>query len=713
MDMSATLWARPRSTRMDLVAGAPPFAEWPSPDAESIERLGGATLFARRRRAVVMWCELAKEMDIRHETRLSIAEARNIAKRCLQYNPQTKSIYGFWPCLPGYRTGAKTRVRQADFKLELVEQSRGLNGALGSVFRRYPHMEQELLRVLKTRRPDPNGPQSPLMGAEMLHGLFIDMCRKVGLEDRGEWPFQTQRLGREAIRVWFKKACAQHPTTASDSVYGEEVGSADRRSTAFAMSEPNADPLWAYEVVQTDEHRLDAMFTAVVTLPGGAIVKLPPVRPWLLALVECSSSAILACRLCFRSSFNAEDLNALLLDALDTPPKLTLTLGGEKFRYSEDAALPGERAELRGKLWKMLALDGHASHLSDAVKKSLNSVMRCDVDNGPPATPQLRAHIESFFSGVADWMAMLPTAVGNKPGSPVRREPEKAAVTHAVSLRHAQEIVDVYCRNFNATPSRALGGYSPLQVLERKLVQKQVYLGKAGDFGPSRLWRLLPCHRATVTRLRGPSSLSALVVRLKDAVYSGPTLAQHARLGYASEEERQVSVYVHEDARRAKVVPDAFPDEVHDVVAHGPFSSMAMTLPMRQLVSSYARRRGVRGRVDRVQLALGVYQSLALNAASVPAGANLLRHDLANLVGLSLDGPRHFEDDTNIEDLRACMDGLDLEEVAEEGADAEEQPAAQSSIVRTPTPTPAPPPPVESAAPVGPAEDDNDLLGLL
>lgn len=668
MDMRTQRPARERASRMDLVAAAPPFTDWPAPDAAAIQKFGGEALYARRRRAVVLWVELRTEAVIREETRLPIALVRNIALRCLQRNPETKNIQGFWPCLPAYRVKPEKRTRRAEFNASFVGEGKGLTGALNSVFQNAPHIEKELIRVLKTRRIVPNGPQVPLVRHEIVHSVFLDLCRKEGLERRGEWPFCTKRLGQESLRLWFKRACATHYWAASDSVYGEAVAANDHRDTLSAVHAPPNRSLLAFERVETDEHRYDAMFTFVVNLPNGVEVALPPQRPWALALIERASSAILSARLCFRAVYTTEDIKRLLLDALDVPGRLSLTLDNADFRYSEDAAYPGELSDFKGQLWQLIALDSHPTHLSEQFMRGIEDVLKCDVDNGPPAEPASRPGIEGFFAKFAEWTSSTPTAVGNHPGSPVKRAPELIAKHCKVSLRHAQEMLDVYCRNYNARPQQALDGLSPLQELQRLRAQGRTYQGRAGDFGPSQLWRLLPSYKVSISRRRGPATQGPFVVRFKAALYTGPSLAQHRRLAYEPMSKWTGTIYVYDDARRAKVVLDAFPEEVHDLVIHGRFSDVPMTLQMRQLVASFSRNRGVIGRTDDIRLLRGVYAGLCQAAATDAASADLLRVEQGALVALALEGPRLLQGDVDLDALKVCVAELDDDMAeAEEG----------------------------------------------
>ncbi len=668
MDMRVQRPARERASRMDLVANAPPFADWPAPDSQSIEKFGGEALYARRRRAVVLWVEQKTEAEIRDETGLPMALVRNVALRCLKHNQETKNIFGFWPCLPSYRVKKDKRTRKAQFNAQLVEEGRGLTGALEAVLRQMPHIERELIRVLKTRRPMANGPQVPLVRLKTIHGKFLDLCRAEGWERQGRWPFCTKRLGQESLRLWFKRACATHYWAASDSVYGAEVAANDHRDTLSAMHAPKPRALLAYERVETDEHHFDATFTFIVKLPNGVEISLPPIRPWVLVLIERASSAVLAARLCFRRAFDSEDVKRLLLDALDVPTRLSLTLENENFRYSADAAFPGELSDFEGQLWQLLAFDSHASHLSEKVTHAIKTALNCGVDNGPPAEPRSRACIEGFFAKLAEWAGSTPTSVGNHPGSPQRRTPEVTAEQFKVSLRHAQEMLDVFCRNYNGRPQQALGGLSPLQELQRLRAQGCIYLGRAGDFGPSNVWKLLPAYKVTVSRRRGPATQSPFVVRFKSALYTGPTLAQHRRLAYESASKWTATLYVYDDARRAKVVLDAFPDEVHDVVVHGRFSDVPMTLQMRQLVASYSRNQGVRGGAEDSRLLLGVYVGLSQAASTDAASADLLRVEQGTLLTMAREGPRYLKGDVDLEALKVCMAELDDEEdEADEG----------------------------------------------
>jgi hypothetical protein len=205
-------------------------------------------------------------------------------------------------------------------------------------------------------------------------------------------------------------------------------------------------------------------------------------------------------------------------------------------------------------------------------------------------------------------MESSPAATGSKPDSPVRRNPEAAAIRWNIVGTLAEEILDLFCRNYNATPSAATNGMSPISLLGELKANGEFFRLPVNDLSVAALWLLLPVHPANLTRRRGKNGFGPLGVNLFGGRYVGPELTKDHELAFAANTD--VSVYVQEDARFAFVVPKAFPDRVYEVTLKGRYSQMPHTLAWRRLASNAAKNAGIAGKADSPQLMFGLLQGL-------------------------------------------------------------------------------------------------------
>jgi len=75
-----------------------------------------------------MWANGSIEAAIIKSTGMRAAEARRLAQRCLALNKTTKSVHGFWECLPNRRLEGVKHHRRKAFDTELAKEGKGMDG---------------------------------------------------------------------------------------------------------------------------------------------------------------------------------------------------------------------------------------------------------------------------------------------------------------------------------------------------------------------------------------------------------------------------------------------------------------------------------------------------------------------------------------------------------------------------------------------------------
>ena len=613
---------RTRSKREDILQSAPPMSAWPLPIFDDLPPEHQEP-YLKACLAVKMWVAGEGGEVIWEKTKCKIDDVRRLVSRCIQINPSTRLIVGFWACVPQYRLAPTSRERFRSFKPALAAQGKGLTGALFDLFRKHPAIEQKMRLFVQKRRDAVTAPV-PLITPTILHNRFLALCKEDGLLARNEWPFTTKRAGYQAIRKWNIKHRFDAPVRSARNELGDQAGALAMTDYKSIMSGRKTESLMAYERVELDEHYQDALWTIHIPMPGGGFEQISTTRLWALVLRDRGSKAILAARLSYRERYDRNDVLALIHDALAPKPRKILSFENPHYQYADEACFPGEMNDFRGNTWQCLAFDTDATHLANQTLSVLKQVVGCDVANETVGQATARSSIEGFFAVLARSYQQIPSATGSSPESPVRRDPEKAANRWNVVSRLAEEVLDVYCRNHNATPSEDCGGLSPLQRLREMLAQGKVFRSPLGELRDANLWHLLPVHPATLTRQRG---FGPLGVNLYGGRYVGPELAKASELAYLT--DNKVKVYVEEDARFGVVVPDAFPDRHFKVVLKGRYAEEPHTLLARRWASTLAKNLAISGRARIPDVMTGLLTGLGELGKSDKAVASILNGTVA------------------------------------------------------------------------------------
>lgn len=571
---------RGRRTRAEILKDAPPIEAWPEPD---MAQMAASELqkYRKRRLAVDLYVRERRCADITEKTGLPFATVHRIVERCLEVNPLTKEIWGFHACVPNARAKGTRHLRRTEFNEKQIEQGRGLKGALGAFFTRHPYVEEALVHLIRHGNV-PGEPVVSRVTVRVVIDAFHGLCRRngVGLD---EWPFNVKSHGTNAIRDWYQTITARYAKTTVGLRFGDEAAALATLDYATINKDRPVVQLPEYARVEIDEHRLDGRFLIGVPTPSGSLQYVVFRRIWILAAVLTGSDAVLAATVCYGEGYSTEDVLTLLRRAVSPPPRRTLTLKDPEFRYREGAAFPAELPEFKGNRWMELAWDGHSTHIAvSRAAEQFHSVLGGSVVMESVGQPARRRWIEGFFGRIASDARTMANTTGSHPRSRERRDPDKAALEmkfYAVSM---EEILDVVCRNHNATASTACGGLSPLEYLRERNLRGEAFICPIDEVGQNKLYRLLPRFPAKLTHRRGPKNGGPLRVHLMGVSYSSKELAYNERLHMTS--NPNVDVYVEEDARYAFVVPQAFPELVFRVRAlGGQWAALAHPIAWRRL----------------------------------------------------------------------------------------------------------------------------------
>lgn len=610
-----------------------PLGDWPGPmsayfTADGKDKAAAAAASEKRRRYLVNKFALeqyhegkshqAVNVELKKRFGVEMAEGTvwKMHKRAVTIDQNTGKICGFWACVPHWRPSTNRTKINAQHHLS-------------SLFAKYPKVEAAMCAFVLKRTTGPEMRPVSTLRVHMVWEQFLYECKlHTNRHIEKAWPFNEPRAGYEAVRRWFSDKRFLHPAAAAQNQLPVDLAKQviSDYSSAKSITAPAAHISVAYSETQLDEHRMDQMWTLMV--PGrepDEFVAVHTKRLWALCMVECSSTAILSSAVAFGQAYVTADVLRLIHDALIPPRRPErLRLSQEEWCYREDAAYPGEHSEFARNSWMSLAMDRHATHraaLADAME-----VTRCQVVSGKPGTPEVRSTIERFFSHVARSAEWFESAVGNRPSSPARRDPEGGALASVVYMPLAAEYLDLVCRNYNVTPQLALDGNTPLGRLKHLAAKNRIFRSPVGEFGTGNLFRLLPRYTARLGRRRS-KELGSLCVYFQYSCYYGPELssAQHLMFGSTTE----VDIYPQEDARFAFVVPRAFPEQVFQVVCGGRWRLTPHLLTERRL--SHAASQRILGKDASVRplLGVGLARGLAQAASTHEGMARLVSNMVA------------------------------------------------------------------------------------
>lgn len=427
-------------------------------------------LFLRRRQAIAMYLKGATDVDLRRETRLPRSNIyRIIVSRCLMPHADGR-LYGWRGALPFLRI--KNYSRKS--KPVAGEDGTGVGGSLQWLF---ASPDGRLLekRFRTQILEKATGLAGPGRKKQPLFRWLIQELRQMGYEQRGEWPFNVEKLGYVTIAKFIDRVLCENP-----ALQRALLGGKDAERKAIAGDGTKRPHLAPYDRVECDAHKLDVRMVVAVPSPHGGHEMRKIHRLWVIVLLEVSSRAVLGYHLSLRRECAAEDVLRAVKHALSrwTPRELHFSENA----YMEGAGLPSSVApHLMGACWNEFSVDGALANVCKRVESTLHEVVGCRILKPQDANSYTsrrskddRPYIESFFGHLAagGFHRLAPTT-GSKPADKQGADPVAIADATAFQLEYAEELLDTLIANYNVTPHSGLGFRSPLAQLQFLLPPSQ------------------------------------------------------------------------------------------------------------------------------------------------------------------------------------------------------------------------------------------------
>lgn len=435
-------------------------ALWRHPDVGALSRDSREDYY-RRKKAIEMYLHGESEQAIYQRCKLKIKHVyRLIRERCLETHADGL-IYGWRGIVPRvhihpYRRKSKVRVDNC---------GRGASGALQALLEIHIELHKKFdKRILSSPSKDQLG--SVKRPRQAHWKWFLDELRKLGIELRNEWPFNTQSMGYHAICRYVDKVQADNPDKAA-----RVLGGPDAERKRIAGDGVDRPVTRIFQRVEMDAHKIDGIFCVLLPHASGGYVPKVIHRLWVIVILEVISRAVLGYYLSLRFEVNKEDVLRAIRNALSAwkPKEMTL----KEVKYIEGAGFPSSISpNLQGVCWDETSVDGALAESCKHVREVLRDVVGSKLITPEEGYSSRRSKddrpfIETFFRNIASGgFQRLSNTTGGKAGGTDGRNPQKVAIKSEFQYEYAEELLDVLIANYNANLHSGLTYRSPLQQLK-------------------------------------------------------------------------------------------------------------------------------------------------------------------------------------------------------------------------------------------------------
>lgn len=352
-----------------------------------------------------------------------------------------------------------------------------------------------------------------------VYKVFKTVCERQLRTD--QYPLNSRSKGRRSLERYAKQLIASDSKTMS-LWYGEQAAVKLRLGTGLSSFPFAAVP---FDVAGADAHKIHAIGIAVVPGPAGP-QRIPVERLWLYGYADEGSRAMLGYSVAIRKEPSAAHLEQAVCMALNPWKPRALRIAG--LSYAPGAGFPAGTIDgIDECRVSVLKLDNAAQHYAERSRERLRRRVGCAVSWGPVGGWWHKAIGERIFQTLEIYgFQRLSSSTGSNPMDPNRSAPVGRAVDHCVEWEELLDLIDVVIANYNAEPSKALGGRSPLDVLREHLASRRpAFLPRVGAPETVMTPRLgVSVERRTMRGARKRGRVVNVYVEVDGTRYSSPAL---------------------------------------------------------------------------------------------------------------------------------------------------------------------------------------------
>ncbi|MES2362610.1 MAG: hypothetical protein V4646_12500 [Pseudomonadota bacterium] len=495
-------------------------ANWPEVSTASWSE-SDISRFNRLRAALEAYLNGERVAHIRARHNASSSALVYYLNRCLTASNDGR-IKGWRGLIKNARIKDYTRVTEED----TWTGKGGLSGSFIKLLLDYPPIAEGLKDfILKSPKKRDRIVESGI-AFQGIYQKFQDLCIEAGRLP-GQYPFNTESRGSASVRR-FAHQIRKERFESGARLLGGDVGASRTAPGTGLVSILTAEK--PYDTFQLDEHKMDFVGVVLIQTPKGPQL-IPISRLVLILVAEVNVQCVVGYHIAIRSEASAEEMVLAMSNVLGRwrPRQLVI----DYVRYMPGAGLPsGVIPELDGACAAEMQIDNSMAHWSRAFVDRIRQRTGMSINWGPIGHWVRRQVVERVF-GILEKRGFqrLISTTGSHPRDVRKSDPVGAAIRHEIELEEILDLVDVVIANFNAKPTSALGGRSPLDML-RHYVSMNAF-----GFLPRRL-PALPSHVPDMTmlvvkvKIRGSQGVHATrqYVEKFYARYTSPMLASTASL---------------------------------------------------------------------------------------------------------------------------------------------------------------------------------------
>ncbi len=440
---------------------------WPTPPEKAI-RAEYVDAYKSRKRAIEAYVSGVSLKTICEDEAIDSGALYRLYESCIALNEDGK-IKGFRAVIPYLR--GKEYERKSPVNPDSLALGRGVSGLFSALLEKHSDFKDLIAAQAKKYAAVEWDWRRIPVGRE--HKEFLKViARKMPLNG---YPFNVVNQGREGYRKALHHAI--------DAVRGREAtGHKSSKSRDFTSSATDF-----FRCVQIDAHRLDkAVPVKFIGRKGRFRIKL--LRPWLLAGVECESTACLGWHLSFDEQPSEFDLLCCFYNMMAPwEPRETFEIDG--LQYEEGAGMPSGLLEnCRCRYADTNELDNALPHHANNLRTVALTMLHATLKLGLPRLPETRTEIEQLFNtlthqNIQHLVGGLRPDMSNRERKGAMKQSERFGMTPD----QMEEYLDVVICNRNGHPSSALYSKSPLEYLSEEDLDAII----RSDSSKSASWRNL------------------------------------------------------------------------------------------------------------------------------------------------------------------------------------------------------------------------------
>jgi putative transposase len=511
--------------------------------------------FETKKTALLKYVQGISSNEIADLTGISRQHLHYLVKRCTETDERGHTI--------GYSGLIKWKhITKRNENIGKLEEGKPVAGSLQALFQKYDSLEVVMRKLILDRIAPDSTKVNTRLTWHHIHNIFLQQCTALKILPP-TYPFCSDSNGKASLIAWGK--------TIQNS------------QTTLGQFHPHSDmakspPSQCFERVEVDGHFVDVNWVLQVPgLNGEGVVNCKVSRLWLVALLECKSTAVIGYSISLGKNYNASDVAMAVRSSL--VPWKPRNLSISTITYKPGECLPNAlMPELSYVCYDELWLDNAKSHLSDLFLTVLERSVNAVPVFGPKKSPNVRPRIEQLFDLLEEaGIHCLDGTTGSNPSDPRKSNQQKDQ--YFLKLDTLYDLIDLLIVRYNT-------GIAPGTTIARNDVLKRAVERETSIFRQIPISKRINCIEYTIydEAVIGVDERNP-VVRWKNARYYGMGLTSNL-IG------KKVLIMANSDIREIQAVLLGDGTPLGALIVERRWRDTPHTLYTRQTVRRYMTNNG-------------------------------------------------------------------------------------------------------------------------